>query len=56
MERVRIRAPTPGLAHRFCQWPTLEREDGSRFSYPADSMVTAVRLINGRSAMSPIPR
>jgi len=54
--QIRIRAQTPGLADLFCQWPTLEREEESTFSYPADSMVTAVRIINCLSAMSHIMR
>ena len=53
---MRIRAQTPGLADLFCQWPTLEREEDSNFSYAADSMVMAVRIINCLSAMSHILR
>ena len=43
---------TPALADLFCQWPQLERIDGSRLRFRADSMQAAVRMLNALSAMS----
>ncbi|BCM87198.1 D-aminopeptidase [Methylobacterium indicum] len=49
---VEIRAQTPALADLFCGWPSLHRLDGSAVRFEADSVASAVRMINALSAMS----
>lgn len=43
---------TPALADLFCQWPQLERTDGSKLRFRADNMQSTVRMLNSLSAMS----
>lgn len=48
----RLQTQTPAHADLFCQWPTLERVDGVTLSFAADSVQSAVRMLNCLSAMS----
>jgi len=43
---------TPALADLFGQWPQIERIEGSLLRFHADSMQSAVRILNSLSAMS----
>ena len=43
---------TPGLADLFCQWPEMQRIDGSVLRFRAASMQSIVRMLNCLSAMS----
>lgn len=43
---------TPALADLFCQWPQLERTDGSQLRFRADDMQSTVRMLNSLAAMS----
>ncbi len=43
---------TPGLADLFCQWPEMQRIDGSVLRFRADSVQSIVRILNCLSAMS----
>lgn len=42
----------PGLADLFCQWPSLERIDGTTVAFDAASMESVIRTLNCLSAMS----
>jgi len=42
----------PALADLFCLWPALERVDGATLRFTADSVQSAVRMLNSLSAMS----
>ncbi|QYY30128.1 M55 family metallopeptidase [Cupriavidus pinatubonensis] len=48
----RLQTQTAAHADLFCQWPTLERVDGVTLSFSADSVQSAVRMLNCLSAMS----
>ncbi|WP_197325907.1 M55 family metallopeptidase [Ralstonia solanacearum] len=48
----RLQTQTPALADLFCQWPALERVDGTLLRFAADSVEHAVRMLNSLSAMS----
>ncbi|MHA6846752.1 M55 family metallopeptidase [Ralstonia syzygii] len=48
----RLQTQTPALADLFCQWPALERVDGTMLRFAADSVEHAVRMLNSLSAMS----
>jgi len=48
----RVQTQTPALADLFCQWPALERVDGTMLRFAADSVEHAVRMLNSLSAMS----
>ncbi|NLP60655.1 M55 family metallopeptidase [Paraburkholderia sacchari] len=43
---------TPALADLFCQWPQLQRTEASALRFSAESMQSAVRMLNSLSAMS----
>lgn len=43
---------TPALADLFGQWPQMQRIEGSKLRFHADSMQSAVRMLNSLSAMS----
>jgi D-amino peptidase len=47
-----LQTQTPALADLFCQWPALERLDGVRLTFTAESMQSTVRMLNCLSAMS----
>ncbi|TCT09515.1 M55 family metallopeptidase [Paralcaligenes ureilyticus] len=47
---------TSGMADLFCQWPTLERIDGVTVRFHADTVESAVRILNCLSAMSAMLR
>jgi len=48
----RLQTLTPAHADLFCQWPALERLDGVTLAFSADSVQSAVRMLNCLSAMS----
>ncbi len=48
----RLQTQTPAHADLFCQWPALERVDGVTLTFAADSVQSAVRMLNCLSAMS----
>jgi D-amino peptidase len=52
----RLQTQTPALADLFCQWPALERVDGTMLRFAADSVEHAVRMLNSLSAMSTMLR
>lgn len=52
----RLQTQTPALADLFCQWPALERVDGTMLRFAADSVEHAVRMLNSLSAMSAMLR
>jgi D-amino peptidase len=47
-----LQVQTTALADLFCLWPSLERVDGVTIRFAADSMKSAVRMLNSLSAMS----
>ena len=47
---------TPAHADLFCQWPTLERLAGDALRFNAPDTESAVRMLNGLSAMSSMLR
>ncbi len=53
---VDLTTTTPALADLFCQWPTLERVAGCALRYRAPEVESAVRMLNGLSAMSSMLR
>ena len=52
----RLQTQTPAQADLFCQWPALERVDGTMLRFAADSVEHAVRMLNSLSAMSAMLR
>lgn len=50
--RCELVAQDPGLADLFCQWPALERIDGTSVAFEAPSMESLIRMLNCLSAMS----
>lgn len=48
----RLQVQSPSMADLFCLWPTLERLDGDLLRFSADSMQSAIRMLNSMSAMS----
>ncbi|MEG0920623.1 MAG: M55 family metallopeptidase [Comamonas sp.] len=54
--QVEIQTTSPGMADLFCQWPTLERVDGSTVRFSAPEIESAVRVTNCLSAMSSMLR
>ncbi|KWR91832.1 M55 family metallopeptidase [Cupriavidus sp. IDO] len=48
----RLQTQTSAHADLFCQWPALDRIDGVTLSFGADSVQSAVRMLNCLSAMS----
>jgi D-amino peptidase len=53
---VRIQTTSPAMADLFCQWPSLERVEGSEVAFEAPTVEAAVRMINCFSAMSTMLR
>lgn len=53
---VRIQTTTPAVADLFCQWPALQRLDGVQIAFEADTVQSAVRMLNCLSAMSSMLR
>jgi D-amino peptidase len=43
---------TAGLADLFCQWPEMQRIDGTALRFRAANMQSIVRMLNCLSAMS----
>lgn len=54
--RCRLQVQTPALADLFCQWPSLEREDGVTLRFDAACVEDTVRILNCLSAMSTMLR
>jgi D-amino peptidase len=50
--RCELRTQSAALADLFCLWPTLERIDGVSLRFSAESVESAVRVLNSLSAMS----
>ncbi|WP_447774978.1 M55 family metallopeptidase [Variovorax boronicumulans] len=55
-QAVTLRCQSPALADLFCQWPNFERVDGVTLRFVADSVESAVRMLNCCSAMSSMLR
>ena len=53
---VTLRTQSPMMADLFCQWPSFERVDGVTLRFSADSVESAVRMLNCCSAMSSMLR
>ena len=53
---VRIQTTSPAMADLFCQWPLLQRLDGVQIAFEADTVQSAVRMVNCLSAMSSMLR
>ncbi|KQR62616.1 M55 family metallopeptidase [Acidovorax sp. Leaf160] len=53
---VDLVAQSVALADLFCQWPTLERSAPDALRFTAENTESAVRMINGLSAMSSMLR
>ncbi|SFE23360.1 M55 family metallopeptidase [Paracidovorax konjaci] len=53
---VELVAQTTALADLFCQWPTLERMSSDALRFTAPDTESAVRMVNGLSAMSSMLR
>ena len=53
---VDLQTQTVALADLFCQWPTLERLAGDALRFNAPDTESAVRMLNGLSAMSSMLR
>lgn len=51
-----LQTQTAALADLFCTWPTLTRVDGVTLRFTADSMQSAIRMLNSLSAMSSMLR
>lgn len=49
--RCELLTQTTGQADLFCQWPALERIDGTALAFQADSMANVIRILNSLSAM-----
>lgn len=47
-----LQAVNTAYADLFCQWPTIERLDGVRLQFAADSIADTVRVLNSFSAMT----
>jgi D-amino peptidase len=53
---VTLRTQSPMMADLFCQWPSFERVDGVTLRFSADTVESAVRMLNCCSAMSAMLR
>ncbi len=55
-QRVTLRTQSPAMADLFCQWPSFERVDGVTLRFSAETVESAVRMLNCCSAMSAMLR
>ncbi|MCY1514978.1 D-aminopeptidase [compost metagenome] len=53
---VTLRTQSPMMADLFCQWPSFERVDGVTLRFTAETVESAVRMLNCCSAMSSMLR
>jgi D-amino peptidase len=54
--RCELGVQTPGLADLFCQWPSLQRVDGTTVAFVAGGVEPVIRILNCLSAMSTMLR